>query len=156
MVAQAWIQLGIALSTWEVRRAGAGRTALRFVPAGESTGGVFPIVALVGKSTLLPEMAFGCFPPRGAGEARLFPRRKPLPKPARSEPENLEGEFPVLGISHPPEKPSARVPRFPSAFWGSIPPSVLAVPAAVAAIPGRREEAGAQPEDAESLAGWRR
>lgn len=108
-----------------------------------------------GKITLLPEMAFGCFPPRAAGEARLFPHRKPLLKLVQSKPERLEGEFPVLGISHPSEEPSAWVPRFPLRFGGSASPSVLAVPAAAAAIPGRREEAGAQAEDAESRAGWR-
>jgi len=78
------------------------------VPAGGSAGGGFPIATPLGKSTMLPETAFGCFSLRGAGEARLFPRRKPLPKLAWSEPENSEGEFPVLGISHLPEEPSGR------------------------------------------------
>lgn len=100
-------------------------------------------------------MAFSCFPPRTAGEAQLFPHCKPLLKPVQSKPESLEGEFPVLGISHPSEEPSTWLPRFPLRFVGSTPPSVLAVPAATAAIPELTEEAGAQAEDAESRAGWR-
>lgn len=39
-----------AVSTWEVRQVGAGRTALQFVLAGGSAGDVFPIVEPLGKT----------------------------------------------------------------------------------------------------------
>lgn len=73
------------------------------VLGGGSAGKRFPSSAW--KSALLLETAFGCFPPRGTDEARLFPRHKPLPKLVRSEPEILEGESPTLGISHLPAEP---------------------------------------------------
>lgn len=87
------------------------------VPGGRSTGECFPSSSW--KSTLPLETAFGYVPPRGTDEAQLFLRHKPLPKLARSEPGILEGEFPALGISHLPEEPFARVPRFPPHFAGA-------------------------------------
>lgn len=91
------------------------------------------------KSTLLLETAFGCFPPRGTDEARLFPKLE------RSEPEILESEFPTLGISHLPEEPFARVPCFPPAFCREHPAERAGGVGGAAAIPGRREEAGRMP-----------
>lgn len=112
---------GIAISMWEVRRAGGGRTASLSVLCRqeEALELYFPSSRRLEKSTLLPEMAFGCFPPRGTGKARLFPRRRPLPKPAWREPVNWDGEFPVPGISRPPEEPSVRASPASSCVLGA-------------------------------------
>lgn len=123
------------------------------VLGGGSAGEYFP--SSCWKSTLLLETAFGCFPPRGTDEARLFPSRKPLPKLARSEPEILEGEFPVLGISRLPEEPFARVPRFPPHFAGASRGACRRRGwcGGDSRVPGG---SGSAAEDAESRAGWRR
>lgn len=102
---------------WEVCQAEAVRSASCQGWEEEALGSVSHRRAW--KSALLLETAFGCFPPRGTDEARLFPRHKPLPKLLRSEPDISEGEFPVLGISHLPEEPFTRVPRFPPRFAGA-------------------------------------
>lgn len=99
---------------WEVRQAEAARSALCQRWEEEALGEYFPSPAW--KSTLLLETAFGCFPPRGTGEALLFPHLEPLPKLARSEPETSERRIPCPGNLPPARGAVLMSSSFPSAF----------------------------------------
>lgn len=121
------------------------------------------------------EEALGSVSHRRVGKARCYWRRPSAAshRVARTKPgfpratnlsrswrqaslKSWRGEFPALGISHLPEEPFSVSASLPSRILREHPAERAGAAGGAAAIPGRREEAGARLEDAESRAGWRR
>lgn len=93
--------------------------------AGGSAGAAFPIVVPAGKHPSLLETASGCFPPRGAGEARRS-QSKPLPK---SERENFREVSTFPAASRPPAGAvPGGLPGFPRCLGAAAGRVVPAIP----------------------------